>query len=95
MNQDKQLEEIISLSEELNTIQDIDILLEKILLETRTLLNSDAGSIQIKDGDELEIDVEKGTIKDLTSGKEFNFEPFPEFAIKIIKAGGLLNYIEK
>ena len=53
MNQDQQLEEIFRLSEELNTIQDIDILLEKILRETRTLLNSDAGSIQIKEGNEL------------------------------------------
>jgi len=53
MDNSSQLEEIIQLSEELNTIQDIDILLEKILFETRKLLNSDAGSIQIKDKDEL------------------------------------------
>jgi len=53
MNQDKQLDEIIRLSDELNSIQDIDLLLEKILLGARTLLNSDAGSIQIKEGNEL------------------------------------------
>jgi len=53
MDNNQQLNEIIQLSEELNTIQDLDILLEKILYEARTFLNSDAGSIQIKDNDEL------------------------------------------
>lgn len=49
----------------------------------------------IKNGDELEINVEKGTIKDLTNKKEFKFTPFPKFALDIIKARGLLNYIRK
>lgn len=52
-------------------------------------------SKNIKDGDELDIDIEKGTITDLTNKKEFKFTPFPKFAIGIIKAGGLLNYIKK
>jgi 3-isopropylmalate/(R)-2-methylmalate dehydratase small subunit len=50
---------------------------------------------EIKTGDELEIDVKNGVIKDLTNNKEFKFEPFPQFALDIIKAGGLLNYIQK
>ena len=49
---------------------------------------------EIKDGDELEIDIDKGIIKDLTQKKEFKFVPFPKFAQDIIKAGGLLNYIK-
>jgi len=53
MDNDQQLNEIIQLSVELNTIQDLDVLLERILYETRTFLNSDAGSIQIKENDEL------------------------------------------
>ncbi|MBW2974344.1 3-isopropylmalate dehydratase small subunit [Candidatus Woesearchaeota archaeon] len=52
-------------------------------------------SKQIKEGDVLDIDIEKGTIKDLTSKKELRFEKFPKFAVDIIKAGGLLNYIKK
>src|SRR4030042_1449418 len=47
------LNEIIRLSSELNTVQDLDILLEKILFEARTFVNADAGSIQIKEGNEL------------------------------------------
>ena len=50
---------------------------------------------QIKEGDELEIDVGKGVVKDLTNKKEFKFTPFPQFALDIIKAGGLLNFIKK
>ena len=47
----------------------------------------------INNGEQLEIDVEKGTIK--TNKKEFKFTPFPKFAVEIIKEGGLLNYIKK
>ena len=50
-------------------------------------------SKEIKDGEEIEIDIEKGTIK--TNKKEFKFTPFPKFAIDLINAGGLLNYIKK
>ncbi len=48
-------------------------------------------SKEIKDGDKLEIDIEKGTIK---GKKEYKFKPFPKFAVNIIKAGGLLDYIK-
>ncbi|MDP7457384.1 MAG: 3-isopropylmalate dehydratase small subunit [Candidatus Woesearchaeota archaeon] len=50
---------------------------------------------KIKDGDELEIDIEQGTITNLSDKKQYKFAPFPQFAIDIINAGGLLNYIEK
>lgn len=47
------LNDIIHLSSELNTVQDLDILLDRILTEARRILNADAASIQIKEGDEL------------------------------------------
>jgi len=49
------LRDIISLDSELNKIQDMDILLERILLEARRVVNADAGSIYVKRGDELVI----------------------------------------
>lgn len=49
----ERLNEIIRLSTELNTIQDMDILLERILLEARNFVNADAGSIYICDGENL------------------------------------------
>jgi 3-isopropylmalate/(R)-2-methylmalate dehydratase small subunit len=52
-------------------------------------------SKKIRDGDELEVDINKGIISDITNNKEYKFEPFPQFAVDIINAGGLLNYIKK
>jgi len=53
MNKTIMMDDIIRLSSELNTVHDLDILLERILTEARRILNSDGGSIQIKEGDEL------------------------------------------
>lgn len=47
----------------------------------------------IADGDEVEIDFDSGMIYDKTIGKEFKGQAFPEFMQKIIKADGLINYI--
>ncbi len=49
----------------------------------------------IADGDELEVDFDTGLIKDLTSGKTFKANPFPEFIKKIIAADGLVGYISR
>ncbi|MGC8869784.1 MAG: 3-isopropylmalate dehydratase small subunit [Brevinematia bacterium] len=43
-------------------------------------------------GDILEIDLEKGIVKNLTKGKEFNIKPFPKVLFEIFKHGGLMNY---
>jgi HD-GYP domain-containing protein (c-di-GMP phosphodiesterase class II) len=56
MASDKQkLKEIISLDSELNKLQDLDILLERILTESRRVTGADAGSIYIRREDELVI----------------------------------------
>ncbi len=51
----ERLKEIIRLDSELNKIQDLDILLERILFEARRVVNADAGSIYIKKENVLEI----------------------------------------
>lgn len=43
-------------------------------------------------GDEFEIDLDKGTIQNLTKGKTYTAVPFPEFMQRIISAGGLVGY---
>ena len=43
-------------------------------------------------GDELEIDLSTGTIRNLTKSKTFQAAPYPEFMSGIIKAGGLIEY---
>jgi 3-isopropylmalate/(R)-2-methylmalate dehydratase small subunit len=50
---------------------------------------------RIKDGDEVEIDYDAGVIKDKTSKQEIPFQPLPDFALEIIRDGGLLEHITK
>src|SRR5271157_1072238 len=49
----------------------------------------------IKEGDELEVDLEAGTVKDLTNGKSLTFGKIPPVMLKILNEGGLLPYIKK
>lgn len=44
----------------------------------------------IENGSEVEVDFDKGVIKDLTAGKEYKTSPFPAFIQGIINAGGLV-----
>jgi 3-isopropylmalate/(R)-2-methylmalate dehydratase small subunit len=50
---------------------------------------------EIKGGDELEIDLTEGIIKNITQGKTYRSDGFPEFMQKIVEAGGLMKWIEK
>lgn len=50
---------------------------------------------EIKAGDEVDIDFDSGIITDVTSGKTYTAEPFPEFIKDIIDKGGLLNSLKK
>jgi len=50
---------------------------------------------KINDGDELEVDMSAGKIKNLTCCQEIDFKPIPEFMLKILDEGGLLPYINK
>jgi 3-isopropylmalate/(R)-2-methylmalate dehydratase small subunit len=49
----------------------------------------------VSDGDELEIDLESGTIKNSTSGDELTFNKIPDVMLNILNEGGLLPYIRK
>ncbi len=49
----------------------------------------------INDGDELEIDLAAGAVKDITSGKRFTFGKIPEVMLRILDEGGLIPYIQK
>jgi len=50
---------------------------------------------EINHGDEIEVDLESGTIKNLTTGKEYTATKFPEDLQAILKAGGLMEYAKK
>jgi 3-isopropylmalate/(R)-2-methylmalate dehydratase small subunit len=50
---------------------------------------------KINDGDELEIDLKAGTIKNLSTGAEVTFGKVPEVMLEILEEGGLVPYIKK
>ena len=50
---------------------------------------------KIKDGDELEVDLAAGTVKDITNGNQLTFDKIPEVMLHILDDGGLIPYIKK
>ncbi len=49
----------------------------------------------ISEGDKVKADLKNGVIYNLTTGKSFAVQPFPEFIQKIIENGGLVESIKK
>lgn len=54
------------------------------------ILECEAAAEEIQPGDEVAIDFDTGVISNITTGKRYQAEPFPEFIQNIIKKGGLL-----
>ena len=52
-------------------------------------------SENINDGDEIEVNLDKGEIKDISTGKTFTINPVPEFILEIISSGGYINHTRK
>jgi len=49
----------------------------------------------IDDGDELEINLEEGIVKDLTKGFQIEINPLPPFMMKLLQDGGLVEHFKK
>src|SRR3989338_154449 len=50
---------------------------------------------KIKQGDNLEVDLEKGIVKDLTNKAKLKFPALPKVMTNILKDGGLVEHIKK
>lgn len=50
--------------------------------------------VQANDGDELEVDLDTGVVRNLTQGTEYSSAPFPEFMQEIMKNNGWIGYIK-
>lgn len=46
-------------------------------------------------GDELEIDLSTGRIRNLTRNREFQAKPYPEFLLELLESGGLVEYTKR
>ena len=54
------------------------------------ILECEQAAEEISAGDEVSVDFDTGEITDLTTGKTYQAQPFPEFIQNIIAKGGLL-----
>lgn len=49
----------------------------------------------IKEGDQVQVDLETGKITNLRTSEHYQAMPFPEFMQKIMDKGGLINYVKE
>ncbi len=50
---------------------------------------------RIDEGDELEVSLKDGIIKNLTKNETYSFEPLPEFMMKLLTLGGLIPFVRE
>jgi HD-GYP domain-containing protein (c-di-GMP phosphodiesterase class II) len=77
-NEIERYKDLITLDAELQQIQDLDLLLEKILLNTRRFVKADAGTIYEKNGDKLTFQFTQNDAKqkELKPGEKLIYEYF-------------------
>jgi HD-GYP domain-containing protein (c-di-GMP phosphodiesterase class II) len=78
LSEKQKLAKIMHLGVEITEVKDVDVLLERILREARSLVNADAGSIYIKEGDKLKFSyTQNDTLqKRLPSGRKLIYSTF-------------------
>lgn len=59
------------------------------------IFESEKASLKIREGDEIEIDGDRGVIRNISSSEEFTSKPIPRFMQELISAGGLIEWTKK
>ena len=59
------------------------------------IFESEAASEAVKEGDEIEIDADKGVIRNLTTKVEYKANPIPPFMQELIASGGLVAWTKR
>lgn len=55
----------------------------------------EADTDKINEGDKLEVDLDKGVVKNLTGKIDLKIKPLPGFMQVLLREGGVINYIKK
>jgi len=58
-----------------------------------TIIESTDAAEGINDGDEIEVDTDRGIIKNLTTDTTYQTNPIPPFMQELINAGGLIPFV--
>ena len=59
------------------------------------IMESPEASARIRQGDAVSVDTQKGIIKNVKRKETYKVEKYPPFMVKIVNAGGLINYTRK
>jgi len=59
------------------------------------ILQSPQAAEAVEDGDELEVDLEEGIVRNFTKGDEYRCEAFPTFMNELIRMGGLVPWVRR
>lgn len=63
-------------------------------INTGLAIATSPGAVAATDsGDEIELDVPRAVVRNITKGLEFDAEPLPEFVMEIVRNGGLVNWV--
>jgi len=56
------------------------------------IIECEEAAVESGDGDDFEVNLETGVIKNVTKNKTYKGEKFPDFMVGLFNAGGLVNY---
>jgi len=56
---------------------------------------AEADTSQLKENDQLSIDLEKGLLKNITQGYDVKILPLPQVMVNLLSDGGLVNHFKK
>ncbi|TMC38637.1 MAG: 3-isopropylmalate dehydratase small subunit [Chloroflexi bacterium] len=59
------------------------------------ILQSPQAAEAVEEGDELEVDLDEGIIRNFTKGDEYRCEAFPQFMNELLRMGGLVPWVRK
>ena len=59
------------------------------------ILQSPQAAERVEDGDELEVDLEQGIIRNFSRSDEYPTEAFPKFMNELLQMGGLVPWVRK
>ena len=59
------------------------------------ILQSPQAAEGVEEGDELEVDLEEGIVRNFTKGDEYRSEAFPKFMNELLHMGGLVPWVRK
>ena len=58
------------------------------------ILECPEAAAKIEEGDEVQVDLAAGVIRDVTHGVNYQARPLPAFVLKIAEAGGIVNFLK-